>query len=218
MHIVFNDMYQLLDVVKISAEKWVAEAHCSMPLVTLPAYVAETCRDNRNPCLPILLRVFYQFDETRFERHKRIEVGLGRRVRIDVGIALWKNDHNLSRTEQPHHSPGQLPDILTGFDGRIGPSLIYLVSAKLFAAQDNLPVGQRAGKLYRQAQFPRRHPVQCNDRMQTPGDGTHHDIPIVEIMEVARRNQYRPGLWDMLQSLDVYVHLTPAEYAAASTH
>src|SRR5258706_4928354 len=116
MNIFFKDMYQLHYVVKISAEKWVAEAHCSVPAVILPAHVAKTCRDDRNPCLPILLRVFYEFVETWFERHKGIEVGLGRLVRVDVGIAFWEDDHNIPRPDQPNHSPGQLPDILSVFD------------------------------------------------------------------------------------------------------
>jgi len=113
-----------------------------VPAFVTLSCIGETSRDNRYSRLPIPLCQLCQLDESTPEREKRVEIGLGCGVRIDIGIAFWKHDKHFPGPEQSSCSQHQPPEITPGEDRRIDPWLVFLVLAKLFAAQDNRSIWQ----------------------------------------------------------------------------
>jgi len=142
VHTFLNGLKQLLCTVKITPKKRTSEAHSSLPPSVPLSCIGESSGDNRHSRLPIPLCPLYQPDESTPEREKSVEIGLGCGVRIDIGIAFWKHDEHFPGPEQPSCSQHQPPEITPGEDWRIDPWLVFLVLAKLFAAQDNRPIWQ----------------------------------------------------------------------------
>src|SRR5258708_38928899 len=139
---------------EIAKKKCRAVTYRGVTVFGLLACVAQPSWYNRYLCMPISLRQFCHLDESGPEGKKGVEVGFGRGVRIDIGIALRKHGEDFTGAEQPNCGQGYLSQILPGLKGSICPLLAFLMLAKLFAAQNDGPVRQRTGELYHSAQAP----------------------------------------------------------------
>ncbi len=92
MHTFLDSQQQLLGVSKIAEMERGAIAHRDVPAIARLLPVAQSGRDDRYLCLPVLLRHLHHLDEAGPEREKGFHIGFGCGVRIDIGIAFGKND------------------------------------------------------------------------------------------------------------------------------